>query len=96
MHGGDASTGRVTSPPFTLDAAHLVVHLGGGTDATKLRIEVWVDSAIAITTSVPPPGGDTLREITLDIAAWQGKQAKLVLVDDSPTGHLNVDEIWLR
>ena len=26
----------------------------------------------------------------------QGKQATLVLVDDSPTGHLDVDDVWLR
>ena len=95
MHGGDASTGRVTSPAFAVDAPHLVLHLGGGTDATKLRAELWVEGAIAITASVPPPGGDTLREIALDVGAWQGKQATLVLVDDSPTGHLDVDEILL-
>jgi len=94
MHGGDAAMGRVTSPSFELATARLVLHLGGGTDATKLRAEVWVDGAIAITASVPPPGGDALREVVLDVTAWQGKQARLVLVDDSPSGHLDVDEVW--
>jgi len=45
MNGGDAATGRVTSPMFTLDGARLTLRLGGGTDATKLRAELWVDEA---------------------------------------------------
>ena len=54
-----------------------------------------MDGAIAITASVPPPGGDSLREIRLDVTPWLGKQGKLVLVDDSATGHLDCDEVWL-
>ncbi len=96
MHGGDAATGRVTSPLFLIEAPHLIMHLGGGTDSTKLRAELWIDGAIVATASVPPPGGDALRTISLDVTAWQTKQARLVLVDDSPTGHLDVDEVWLQ
>ena len=96
MHGGDAGIGRVTSPPFVLDLPRLILHLGGGTDSTKLRAEIWIDDKIIATASVPPPGGDVLKTIEIDLSPWQGKQAKLVLVDDSPTGHLDVDEIWQR
>lgn len=96
MHGGDAAIGRVTSPVFAIAMSHIVLHLGGGTDATKLRAELWVDGAIVATAAVPPPGGDSLREVSMEVTPYVGKSATLVLVDDSPTGHLDCDAIWLR
>jgi hypothetical protein len=94
MNGGDAATGRVTSPAFTLDGARLAIRLGGGEDAARLRVELWVDDAIAGTASVPKTG-DSLRSVVIEIGALRGKRATLVLVDDSPDGHLNVDDVWL-
>ncbi len=95
MHGGDQATGRVTSPIFALDAAKLTMRLGGGTDATKLRVELWVDNTIIDVASVPLPGGDSLRQVTLAVPeAMRGKLGKLVLVDDSPGGHLDIDDVW--
>ncbi|CAN5917610.1 hypothetical protein BH11MYX3_BH11MYX3_14300 [soil metagenome] len=97
MHEGDAATGRITSSAFALDGTKLTMLLGGGTDATKLRVELWsVDAPkLLATASVPEPGGDTLRSVTIDLAGVTATQAKLVLVDDSPTAHLDVDEVWL-
>lgn len=95
MHGGNAAVGKVTSPSFTLDGGHLAIKLGGGCDAENLRVELWVDDARARAASVSAPCGDTLREVDLDIADLRGKQATLVLVDDSTTGHLDVDDVWL-
>jgi fructan beta-fructosidase len=96
MHDGDAATGRITSPAFTLEATKLTMHLGGGTNATKLRVELWVENAIVATTSVPEPGGDTLQDVTITVPGeHRGKQAMLVFVDDSPTGHLTVDDVWI-
>jgi hypothetical protein len=95
MNGGDAATGRVTSPMFALEGARLTLRLGGGTDATKLRVELWVDDALALQASAPEPGGDTLRTVTLELGELRGKLAKLVLVDDSASGHLDVDDVWL-
>jgi len=95
MTGGDAALGRMTSPPFTLDGARLTLGLGGGTDPATLRVELWVDGEVARTASVPAPGGDRLRTVTIDLGDLRGKQAKLVLVDDSKTAHLNIDDVWL-
>jgi hypothetical protein len=95
MNGGDAATGRVTSPAFTLDGARLTLRLGGGTDPARLRVELWVADAVARTASVPAPGGDSLRTVTIELGELRGKQAKLVLVDDAPSAHLNVDDVWL-
>jgi hypothetical protein len=95
MQGGEAGIGRVTSPPFALDGARLTIKLGGSTDATKLRVELWVDDQIARTASVPSLGGDVLHDVSIDLAGVSGTTGKLVLVDDSPTGHLDVDDVWL-
>ncbi len=95
IHGGDAATGRMTSPPFMLDGDKLTLSIGGGTDATKLRVELVVDGKPVATQSVPEPGGDALKRVTIEIGAAKGKQGKLVLVDDSPAGHLDVDDVWL-
>jgi hypothetical protein len=95
MHAGDATLGRITSPLFLIDGARLTLHLGGATDSTKLRAELWIDGTQVRMAMVPPPGGDTLREVHMDVADLQGKQAKLVFVDDSPVGHLDCDDVWL-
>jgi hypothetical protein len=93
--GGDGALGRITSPPFTIDGARITLHLGGGTDATKLRAELWVDGSLVRTAGVPAPGGDTLHEVPWDVAELRGKQAKLVLVDESTVGHLDCDDVWM-
>jgi hypothetical protein len=96
MHDGDDATGRITTAPFPLEATKLTMRLGGGTDATKLRVELWVENANIATASVPEPGGDTLREVTLVVAGeHRGKPATLVFIDDSLNGHLTVDDVWL-
>jgi hypothetical protein len=103
MHGGDRATGRVTSPEFIVEGARLTMRLGGGTDE-QLRVELWAEDAVQnphgatsviATASVLQPGGETLREVTLDVARLRGKPARLVLVDDSEIGHLDIDDVWV-
>lgn len=97
MHGGDAATGRITSPSFALDGTKLTIHMGGGTDRTKLRVELWVDGALVEAGGAPSLGGDILREVSWDISGHRGKFATLVLVDDATAmdGHLTVDDVWI-
>ncbi len=64
-----------------------------------VRVELWSDGKLVATAAVPPPGGDALVDVELApppalVAAKAN--ATLVLVDDSPTGHLVVDDVWLR
>lgn len=103
MHGGDRSTGRLTSPAFQLDATRLTMRLGGGTDIYKLRVELWTQdmennpngtTGAVAQASVLLPGGDELREVTLDVSKFRGNPARLVLIDDSETGHLVIDDVW--
>ena len=97
MHGGDVAIGRLSSPPFAIDGSKLSFKLGGGVDETKLRVELRVDDQVVRAASVPKPGGDTLRQVTLDVSDLRGKQATLVFVDDSTLlgGHLDVDDVWI-
>jgi hypothetical protein len=95
MHGGDAGTGRLSSPPFTLDGTRLSLRLGGGDFSSDLRAELWVDGEIAKTATVPSPPTESLRTVVIDIAELRGKLGKLVLIDYSAKGHLNVDDVWL-
>jgi hypothetical protein len=101
MHGGDAATGYATSPKFVLDGAQLTLRLGGGTNASTLRVELWVDdpgapnAKSARTAIVPTPAGDGLRTVTIELGELRGKLGMLVLVDEAPDAHLNVDDVWL-
>ena len=95
MHGGDAATGHVTSPPFAITGPRITMALGGATDASKLRVEMWVDGKLVRTASVPEPGGEALKVVTWNVAELVGSQATLVLVDDSMSGHLDVDDVWI-
>jgi hypothetical protein len=97
LHGGDVATGRLTSPTFPLDGNRLTLQVGGGTDATKLRVELWVEGQIVASSGAPSLGGDVLREVSWDITASKGKFASLVLVDDATTadGHLVMDDVWI-
>jgi len=95
MTGGDRATGRVTSPMFALDGARLTLRLGGGIDASNLRVELRVDDVVGRSVNVPPPGGDNLRTVTVELGELRGKLARLVLVDESPIAHLDIDDVWL-
>ncbi|MFE2916803.1 GH32 C-terminal domain-containing protein [Kitasatospora indigofera] len=96
---GDATTGELTSPTFTIDKKYLDFLLGGGTHPANsdapTAIELIVD-------------GKTVRSATgsnnehLDWASWdlsdlQGKTAQIKIVDANTGGwgHLNVDQIVL-
>lgn len=103
MHDGDRATGRLTTPEFQIDGARLTMRLGGGTD-DKLRVELWAKdpeldphgaTRPVATASALLPGGDALREVTLDVSRLRGERARLVLVDDSESGHLVIDDVWL-
>lgn len=95
MHGGDGLVGRVTSAELVLDMAKITARIGGTADAYRLYVMVVVDNEPVVTVSVPQPGGGTLRDVVLEIPeAARGKTGRIVLVDESPTGHLDVDDIW--
>jgi hypothetical protein len=93
---GDAATGRVQSPAFQINGNTIKVQLAGGTDTKLLRVEVKIgDEIIGVAGATEPPG-EEMRVVSIDVAAWRGKQATIELIDDATGswGHLSVDDVW--
>ncbi len=97
MHGGDAATGTLISPPFVVDGSRLTMRVGGGSDTPGIRVELRVADRVVRSASPRSPPSERLVEIAWDVADLRGQTATVALVDDSTGswGHLNVDELWL-
>ena len=98
--GGDASTGRLTSPEFIINRRFLTFLIGGGGFPGETCMNLLVDGATLRTATGPntEPGGS--EELTLqswDVAELAGKKARLEIVDQATGGwgHINVDQIVL-
>ena len=87
--------GRITSAEIVLDMVRITAKVGGGADPQRLYLMLVVDDVPIAKASVPQPGGGTLQDVMLEIPdTAQGKLARLVLVDESVTAHLVVDDVW--
>ena len=90
-HGGDAATGTLKSPEFTIAHDYINFLVGGGNDKLRLLVQLIVDGKALRATS------GTHRETLLwnwwDVSQLKGKTAHIELVDNSSGGwgHLNVD-----
>jgi hypothetical protein len=96
MHKGDDSVGTVMSPEFTIDRPKLRMRVGGGNDH-GLRVELLVAGENALVVWSPEPESERFRDADLDVSGFQGRVARIRLVDETTGGwgHINVDEIWL-
>lgn len=95
---GDASTGTLTSPKFTVDRKYITFLIGGGRDPKKLTLNLIIDDRTvrSSTGSNDQSGGsETLAPDSWDVAEFVGKQAVIRIVDEATGGwgHLNVDHI---
>lgn len=83
-HGGDGTTGTLTSPPFTVTRPCLSFQIGGGS-SPKTRLELLVDGQVARQAS--GDGSSVLRWRHWNVAAFVGRRAVLRAVDeDTGTG----------
>lgn len=90
---GDAAKGRFRSAPFALEGDLLVLRVGGGRDAEKLRVALVVDGReVAHATG---SDGTEVGRRTFSIAEHRGKLGVLDVKDDADwtMGHLVVDEV---
>jgi sucrose-6-phosphate hydrolase SacC (GH32 family) len=93
FHGGDASTGTLTSPPFTITRPYLSFLVAGG--STHLtRLELIVGDGVVVH-SGSGDDSETLKWQSWDVSALMGLQAVLRAVDEATGawGHLNLDHI---
>lgn len=92
FHGGDASTGRLTSPEFTITRRHISFLIAGGRSA-QTRLELVVNAQVLRQSS----GDDTevLKWSSWDTSALIGATAVIRAVDEATGawGHINVDHI---
>ncbi|MDX3747912.1 GH32 C-terminal domain-containing protein [Streptomyces sp. AK08-02] len=96
---GDASTGTLTSPEFTIDKKHINFLIGGGNHPADsdnpTAVELLVDGQVV--RSSTGKDGEALNWASWDVGELAGKKAQIKIVDNNSGGwgHLNVDHIML-
>jgi sucrose-6-phosphate hydrolase SacC (GH32 family) len=94
-HGGDGTTGTLTSPPFTVSRKYITFLIGGGGHAGKTCMNLLVKGKVVQSASGPAEGSEHLEEASWDVRAWMGQTATLEIVDaeSGGWGHVLVDQI---
>ena len=97
-HGGDDSTGTLTSPILMLERRYLNFLIGGGKYPGETCLNLLIDGKIVRTATGPndrPGGSERLDWHTWDVSELTGKQAVLEIVDrrKGGWGHITVDHI---
>ncbi len=93
FHGGDSSTGSLTSRPFTIERKRIQFLVGGGSNKDQLGVWLLVDGA-----PVRQACGNNLETpvaTSWDVAEFQGKKAQIAIVDNATGGwgHILADQI---
>lgn len=96
--GGDAATGKLTSPAFKLERKYVQFLIGGGGWAGKTCMNLLIDGRVVRTATGPnvePGGSERLQPGQWDVSEFKGQDAVLEIVDDATGGwgHINVDQI---
>ena len=98
--GGDGPVGTLTSPEFKIERKYISFLIGGGgyPDKTCMNLLIDADGKPARTATGPnrEPGGSEQLEIAVwDVADFEGKIARIEIVDAATGGwgHINVDQI---
>src|ERR1019366_3159824 len=97
-HGGDGTTGTLTSPEFKIQRKYITFLIGGGKDAEKTCMNLLVDGKAVRNATGPndkPGGSETLVAEFWDVSEFIGKAAVIQIVDQATGGwgHINVDQI---
>ncbi|WP_308314580.1 hypothetical protein [Streptomyces gilvus] len=96
---GDASTGTLTSPAFTIDQKYLDFLIGGGYHPagsdTPTAVELVVDGKVV--RSATGANAEALNWASWDLSDLRGRQARIKVVDADTGGwgHINLDQVVL-
>lgn len=92
---GDASIGKLVSPPLALQGELMVLDVGGG--SRERGVDVHVDLLVAGRVVLTATGNESeaLSRRVWDISPWRGREAVLALVDEAQErwGHIMVDSV---
>ena len=91
--GGDSPRGTLISPPFTINRRFINVLVGGGKYAKKTCVNLEVNGEVVRTSA--GENVETLSWHGWNVKKWEGKEARIVIVDaeSGGWGHVNVDSI---
>jgi sucrose-6-phosphate hydrolase SacC (GH32 family) len=97
-HGGDKSTGTLTSPEFKIERRYINFLIGGGNHPGKTCVNLVVGEKIVRTatgTASTPADDEHLSWHTWEVSDLDGKKARIQIVDNDTGawGHINVDHI---
>ncbi|MGW1951482.1 GH32 C-terminal domain-containing protein [Streptomyces sp. NPDC001920] len=96
---GDATTGTLTSPEFTVDRKYVNFLIGGGNHPSgsdnPTAVELLVDGQVL--RSATGKDAEALNWASWDVSDLAGKKARIRIVDDNTGGwgHLDIDHIVL-
>ncbi|MFL5339099.1 MAG: GH32 C-terminal domain-containing protein [Gemmataceae bacterium] len=98
FHGGDDSTGTLTSPAFKIQRNYINFLVGGGKFPGETCINLKLDGKVVRTATGPndrPGGNEELDWHSWDVGDLIGKSAVIEIVDmrKGGWGHINVDHI---
>ena len=93
MHGGDAATGKLTSPEFKIERKYIQCLIGGGNSVKETCINLLVDGKVV--RNGTGPRSETLAPMGWDVADLLGKMVTIQIVDSAKGGfgHIMVDQI---
>lgn len=93
FHGGDNSTGTLTSPPFKIERKYLSFLIGGGNRSAELNLALLIDGKmVRRATGVDD---ERLQWKCWDVSDLAGKTAQIQITDKATGGwgHILVDQI---
>jgi len=93
FQGGDRTTGKLTSPPFTIERNFVSFLIGGGHRAADIYIALLVDGTIA--RRATGVDSEQLQWKCWDVTDLAGRTARIQLVDEATDswGHILADQI---
>jgi fructan beta-fructosidase len=96
--GGDDTTGKLTSPEFTIQRQYINFLIGGGRHPGETCINLMVDGKTVCTATGPngqPGGTEALDWSSWDVSKFKGQKAIIEIVDTRKGGwgHINIDHI---
>ncbi len=83
-HGGDAATGTLTSPEFTISQPYIAFLIAGGKHPGKTAAQLMIDGKVVMETT----GNNSveLAPASWDVARYKGKKAVIRIIDDEKGG----------